>query len=74
MKPISKCLVCGANYYSEALISFNNMPSSARGFPTFDKLNNDTVKDLDVFQCSSCGLVQLNINPASYCREVIRAS
>jgi len=74
MKPISKCLVCLGDYYKKALISLNNMPSSAQGFPIFDELKHDSGDDLHVMQCSSCGLVQLNIIPVSYYKKVIRAS
>ena len=70
----SKCLVCSSNFYDEALLSFKNMPSSAQGFPELEELKKDKGADLNVYQCSSCGLIQLDINPVSYYKKVIRAS
>jgi 2-polyprenyl-3-methyl-5-hydroxy-6-metoxy-1,4-benzoquinol methylase len=50
------------------------MPSSAQGFPDLENLESDTGTDLNLFQCTSCGLVQLREKPVSYYKEVIRAS
>ena len=50
------------------------MPSSAQKFPDLKSLKNDNGSDLNLFQCSSCGLVQLSEKPVSYYKEVIRAS
>jgi 2-polyprenyl-3-methyl-5-hydroxy-6-metoxy-1,4-benzoquinol methylase len=74
MNTNSKCLVCCSNFYDKALLSLKNMPSSAQEFPELDELKQDKGADLDVFQCSSCGLIQLDINPVTYYKKVIRAS
>ena len=74
MNTNTKCRVCGSDYYDKALLSYNNMPSSAQGFLELDELENDNGSSLNVFQCSTCGLVQLNNNPVPYYKEVIRAS
>jgi len=50
------------------------MPSSAQGFPDLKSLKNDKGSDLNLFQCSSCGLAQLSEKPVAYYKEVIRAS
>lgn len=42
--------------------------------PDAESLKNDKGVDLEVCQCSGCGLVQLSNAPVAYYREVIRAS
>jgi len=56
------------------LLRYEDMPSSAQGFPTLDTVAKDRGEDLEVFQCSCCGLLQLNSRPVPYYREVIRAT
>jgi SAM-dependent methyltransferase len=54
------------------LLGYENSPRSAQGFL-------DTIEDLDdsvnleIFQCVYCGLVQHNLAPVPYYKEVIRA-
>jgi 2-polyprenyl-3-methyl-5-hydroxy-6-metoxy-1,4-benzoquinol methylase len=69
-----KCRVCGSDYYDRNLLSYNNMPASAQGFLKYEELESDTGSTLNVVQCSSCGLIQLDNPPVSYYKEVIRAS
>jgi 2-polyprenyl-3-methyl-5-hydroxy-6-metoxy-1,4-benzoquinol methylase len=69
-----KCSVCASDCFEEMLLSYANMPLSAQGFPDLKSLKNDNGSDLNLFQCSSCGLVQLSEKPVSYYKEVIRAS
>jgi len=69
-----KCRICKSNCFDEPLLRYTNMPSSAQGFPDLQGLKNDNGSDLNLFQCSSCGLVQLSERPVSYYKEVIRAS
>lgn len=69
-----KCRVCGSDCFDDALLSYVNMPSSAQGFPELEDLENDIGSDLNLFQCSSCGLLQLKNQPVPYYKEVIRAS
>ena len=68
------CRVCGSNYFPNTLLSYSDMPSSAQGFPILEGLEDDAGSDLNVFQCSSCGLIQLDAQPVSYFKEVIRAA
>ena len=69
-----KCRVCKSDCFSNPLLRYTNMPSSAQGFPDLKSLKNDKGADLNLFQCSSCGLVQLSGEPVPYYKEVIRAS
>ena len=50
------------------------MPKAAQNFPTLHTLGDDKGEDLGVCQCAACGLVQLDNEPVSYYKEVIRAA
>lgn len=71
---IEICRVCGAWLYEQPLLSFCNMPGAAQYLPDAATIATDKGQDLDVCQCSGCGLVQLNSPPVAYYREVIRAA
>lgn len=70
----NKCRVCHQDFYPEPLLTYNNMPKSAQFFPDADTLNEDKGEDLEICQCSGCGLVQLSNEPVHYYKEVIRAA
>lgn len=72
--PINKCRVCGNNFFKEPLLRYENMPRVAQFLPEANSLKNDKGIDLEINQCSGCGLVQTNNDPVPYYREVIRAS
>ncbi|MHB8138835.1 MAG: methyltransferase domain-containing protein [Smithellaceae bacterium] len=69
-----KCRVCGLKFFKEPLLRYENMPRAAQFMPDAQSLNNDDGVNLEVCQCSGCGLVQLSNAPVPYYREVIRAS
>ena len=71
---INKCRVCNNNFFEEPLLKYKNMPSVAQYLPDKKSLRKDKGIDLEVCQCSGCGLVQLTNNPVPYYKEVIRAS
>lgn len=68
-----KCRCCGSTLSKNPLITLKNMPKSAQNFPTEETLGNDVGVNLDLFQCSFCGTIQLDGEPVSYYRDVIRA-
>jgi len=72
--PTNTCRVCGQKFFEEPLLKYNNMPKAAQFMPDAKSLKNETGVDLEVCQCSGCGLVQLSNSPVPYYREVIRAS
>lgn len=72
--PITKCRVCGSNLGNESLLQYRNMPKAAQFMPGLEDLAKEKGVDLDVYQCSGCGLIQLNSEPVPYFREVVRAS
>ena len=70
----NSCRVCGNNFFTEPLLLYKNMPGTAQYLPDAKSLTNDQGVDLKVYQCSGCGLVQLNNQPVPYYKEVIRAA
>ena len=67
------CRIC-TYPIDKTLLVYNNMPSVAQNLPTEADLQNDKGVDLRVCQCGSCGTIQLDNEPVSYYREVIRAA
>jgi len=68
------CRLCNQSLFEKPLLTLNGMPKAAQHFLDKDEFLNDEGIDLDIFQCSECGLVQLNIAPVSYFKEVITAA
>ena len=68
------CILCGNKISAkDMLLSFANMPGSAQDIPTREQLDTDKGIDLNLYQCSCCGLVQLDAEPVAYYKHVIRA-
>lgn len=72
MRP--RCRVCTRVLFDEPLLRYANMPRVAQFLPDASSVDSDTGLDLDIRQCSGCGLVQLSGDPVYYYRDVIRAS
>jgi len=72
--PNMKCRVCGHDLFKEPLLQYANMPKGAQYLPGPEDLKDDKGVNLDIYQCTACGLVQLSNPPVSYHREVIRAA
>ena len=72
--PINKCRVCGHDFFEEPLLRYENMPRAAQFLPDAESLESDNGVDLEVCQCSGCGLVQISNDPVPYYKEVIRAA
>ena len=70
----NNCRVCGNKFFEEPLLRYENMPRAAQFLPDADSLERDKGVDLEVCQCSVCGLVQLSNDPVPYYKEVIRAA
>ena len=72
--PVNRCRICGSALFGEPLLRYRNMPGAAQHLPDAASLAADQGADLDVCQCSACGMVQLANDPVPYWREVIRAT
>lgn len=69
-----KCRVCGRPLPETRLLHFENMPKAAQFLPDAESLAQDRGVDLDIYQCSGCGLVQTGNEPVPYYKEVVRAA
>lgn len=67
-----KCLICNMQLNTPVFV-LNNAPSSAQNLPDKSMLNDDKGIDLKLCKCERCGLVQLDVEPVSYYKDVIRA-
>jgi SAM-dependent methyltransferase len=66
------CRFCFGEFFPKPILNFPNSPTSAQGFLEAKSDLSENV-DLEIYQCSSCGLVQHILEPVSYYKEVIRA-
>lgn len=71
---MKKCRVCGKNFTGKLLLCYKNMPKAAQFFPKKSNFKREKGIDLQVWQCNSCGVVQLSGAPVPYYKQVIRAS
>ena len=69
-----RCRICGQELFPDILLELKNMPAAAQNFPTAGNLSRDRGIDLELRQCSGCGVVQLTNPPVPYFRDVIRAA
>jgi 2-polyprenyl-3-methyl-5-hydroxy-6-metoxy-1,4-benzoquinol methylase len=72
--PINQCRVCHHRFFEKPLLRYEQMPQAAQYLPDAASLTSERGVTLEVYQCTGCGLVQLNSDPVPYYREVIRAS
>lgn len=70
---MKKCIVCGAPLMEPPLLMCDNMPAGAQNMPSKEQLPQESGIQLNLCQCSGCGLVQLDCTPVDYYRDVIRA-
>ncbi|QER42860.1 methyltransferase domain-containing protein [Thermodesulfobacterium sp. TA1] len=67
------CRICKNRLFEKPIFELKNQPKSAQQLPDKKGLQKDRGLTLKVFQCSGCGVIQLNRKPVNYYREVIRA-
>ena len=67
-----RCRFCGGTCQHPALLSYPESPRSAQGFLDSPQ-DVDEVVDLLIYHCRDCGLVQHDLEPVGYYRDVIRA-
>lgn len=69
-----RCRCCGEELLGKPILEYHNMPGMAQNFPDVDSLSEDKGTDMELYQCSYCGLLQIPGDPVPYYREVIRAA
>lgn len=67
----NNCHLCHNKLFPDPILQLKGMPQAAQYFPKEDEFAQDKGIILNVYQCSSCGLVQLSIKPVEYFKEVI---
>lgn len=70
---MKNCIVCGIPLANKPLMSCANMPASAQNIPSKEEVAEDCGIDLNLYQCSGCGLIQFDCEAVDYYRDVIRA-
>lgn len=68
------CRVCNQALFDSPILHYKNMPRAAQFLPNHIDVVTEKGVDVDVCQCSGCGLVQLSNDVVPYYREVIRAT
>ena len=69
------CRLCDNKIARKPILTLNGMPIAAQHFLNEDQIKTqDKSIDLDILQCTDCGLVQLDIKPVSYYKSVITAA
>lgn len=68
------CRCCGGQINGRPILKYSNMPGMAQNFPDAGRLSEDKGMELDLYQCSHCGLMQILGDPVPYYRDVIRAA
>lgn len=71
---VTRCRVCGADFFSEPLLRFENMPKAAQFLPDAQSVRKELGVDLEICQCAGCGLAQLSNAAVPYYKEVVRAA
>lgn len=71
---VTRCRVCGADFFSEPLLRFQNMPKAAQFLPDAQSVLEELGVDLELCQCAGCGLAQLSNAAVPYYKEVVRAA
>lgn len=70
----NRCILCNGLLRDEPLYVLKNMPMMSQNLPTFEMLEFDKTVDLNLCQCSKCGLVQFDCEPVSYYKDSTRAA
>lgn len=68
---MGKCICCKGSL--KQLMSMSNMPAVAQHMPSEEDVDKDKGINIDLCQCESCGLIQFDIEPVWYYKDVIRA-
>jgi hypothetical protein len=68
---MKKCRICGGGL--DTLLAYDKMPKAAQHFPEAKTIQYDLGIPLRIYQCLSCGTVQIPSKPVSYYAHAIRS-
>ena len=71
---MSKCKICFGILFFKPILKLKRMPKAAQFFPTKNEFKKDKGINLNIYQCSKCGMTQLNSAPVKYYKSAITAA
>jgi 2-polyprenyl-3-methyl-5-hydroxy-6-metoxy-1,4-benzoquinol methylase len=71
---MQKCKICFKNLFSKPILKLKRMPKAAQFFPIKKEFKKDKGISLNIYQCTNCGMTQLNSKPVKYYKSVITAA
>ena len=71
---INKCKICYGKIFFKPILRLKKIPRAAQFFPSKKEFKKDHGINLNIYQCSKCGIVQLNTVPVKYYKSVITAT
>jgi 2-polyprenyl-3-methyl-5-hydroxy-6-metoxy-1,4-benzoquinol methylase len=71
---IKKCKICYGKIFLKPILRLKKIPKAAQFFPSKKKFKSDKGINLNIYQCSECGMVQLKSAPVKYYKSVITAT
>ena len=66
-----ECRLCEEADSMVEIVALKDFPKAAQFLPSHKGLKEDTAVELEVVECSYCGLVQLTNEPVDYYKDVI---
>lgn len=70
---MGNCIIC-RRILNNPVAAFTNMPAQAQNMPEQDCLDEDQAIELILHECRGCGLIQFDVKPVDYYKDVIRAT
>ena len=70
---MGNCIICRKKL-NKHIATFHNMPKAAQNMPDAVQIKIDAGITLELYECTGCGLVQFDISPVDYYKDVIRAT
>ncbi len=70
---MGNCIICRKKL-NKHIATFYNMPKAAQNMPDAEQIKTDEGITLELYECTGCGLVQFDVEPVDYYRDVIRAT
>lgn len=74
MNIFKRCKICSEALFIKPILKLKKMPKAAQFFPTKKQFRTDRGINLNIYQCSNCGMTQLNSKPVHYYKSVITAT
>lgn len=70
---MGSCIICKKKLNMH-MATFDNMPAAAQNMPDGEQIKDDEGMTLKLYRCTGCGLIQFDVEPVDYYKDVIRAT